>query len=275
MNESILGRNFMAKKYFSVSQVTKCCGISRATLLRLEKRGLIEPVMIDEKSGYRYYDNHNITRILQINHLLSIGLSYDEIHEYFITNGKSLNLLNSLKQRMDATKQMYEEMELRINKKQTLTYKFIDLPEYVCYEKEFKNTGIENKYNAMYTLFYEAIGKGLRPLPSGPLFIINKDTELFGEKEDSFICCIPLDPNYAPSNSAVIKSCRAFSCVHYGDYISFYDAKKDFSKKIRESGVKPIGYPRVFGIVAPYTAKEFNPKNYVSRIAIPIDYDNE
>lgn len=261
----------MTKKYFSVSQVTKCCEISRATLLRLESRKLIYPIMTDEKSGYRYYDNHNITRILQIKHLLAIGLSYDEIHEYFVTNGTSPKLLNLLEQRMNATKQMYDEMKLRIEHKPSLTYEIINLPEYVCCAREYEGSDNKEKYSAMYALFHEAIEKGLHPLSSGPLFTINKDSDLFGEKENSFICCIPLEPNSAPNDSMILKSCRAFSCLHYGDYESISDAKRDFTEKFRESGLKPIGYPRIIGIVASYTAREFTPKDYISRIVIPVE----
>lgn len=108
-------KNF--EKFFTVSQVTKSCDISRATLLRLEERGLLCPIFVDEKSGYRYFDNHNVARILQIKHLLSTGLSYDEICEYFGTKGTSVKLLNLLEQRMLATKRMYDEMSVRIARK--------------------------------------------------------------------------------------------------------------------------------------------------------------
>ena len=54
------------KKLFSVGQVTKSCDISRTTILRLESRGLLAPAFIDEKTGYRYYDILNITKIKNV-----------------------------------------------------------------------------------------------------------------------------------------------------------------------------------------------------------------
>lgn len=259
------------KNLFSVSQVTKSCSVSRATLLRLEKRGLIVPVFIDPESGYRYFDNHNITRILQIRHLLTIGLSYDEIHEYFDTNGTSEKLLVTLEQRMYATRRMYEEMSLRIAKKESLTFETVSLPKYVCYSREYPGGKAQEKYTAMYALYHEAIENGLRPLSSEPLFTINKSWGLFGEKEDTFICCIPLEPDSAPAGALVLENCRAFSCLYYGSYDSIPDVMKLFSEKVNELGLKPTGYPRVLGIVAPYTAREFKAENYVSRIVIPIE----
>ena len=63
----------------------------------------------------------------------------------------------------------------------------------------------------MYALYHEAIKKGLRPLASEPLFTVNKSWGIFGEKEDAFICCIPLEPDNAPSDSTVFENCRDFS----------------------------------------------------------------
>lgn len=263
----------MQKKFFTVSQIAKCCKISRATLLRLEEKGLIHPIFIEEKNGYRRYDNHNVTRILQIKHLLDIGLSYDEICEYFETNGTSMKLLSSLERRMNETKRMYEEMNVRIAHKESLTFETVTLPEYVCYAREYKDTSSKNKYDAMYSLFHEVVEKGLCPLPSGPLFNVDKNSGLFGEKEDAFIACIPLEPDFAPSNSLVFKSCRAFSCLYHGNYDTVINVKHIFAQKVRELKLCPTGYPRVLGIVAPYTAREFKPENYVSRIVIPIKED--
>ncbi len=72
-----------------MGQVTKSCDIPRTTILRLESRGLLTPAFIDEKTGYRYYDNLNITKILHIKLLLSLDMSYDDISEYYDTGGIS------------------------------------------------------------------------------------------------------------------------------------------------------------------------------------------
>lgn len=258
------------KNLFTVSHVTKSCNISRATVLRLEKRGLVQPAYIDKESGYRYYDNHNITRILQIRHLSDIGLSYEDIYEYFNTSGKSKKLLNSLEIKMNAAKRTYEEMKLKIENKPSLTFETVNLPEYTCYVKEFSSVSVENKYNSMYSLFRQVIEKGLRPLPSEPLFAISKNTGIFGKIEDSFICCIPIESSCTAENITVFKPCKAFSCLYYGSYDNINDVYKALNQKIKELKLETTDYPRTLGIVAPYTAKEFNPNSYISRIAVPI-----
>ncbi|RKI28093.1 MerR family transcriptional regulator [bacterium 1xD8-6] len=43
--------------------------------MRLEERGLLTPARTNAKSGYRYYDNNNIARILQIQKFQWMGFS--------------------------------------------------------------------------------------------------------------------------------------------------------------------------------------------------------
>ena len=57
------------KNLFRIGQAANACGVSRSTLLRLEEKGLLTPIYIEEDSGRRYYDNHNVARILQIEKL--------------------------------------------------------------------------------------------------------------------------------------------------------------------------------------------------------------
>ena len=162
------------KSLFMVNQVVKSCGISRATILRLEAKGLLTPALVDQETGYRYYDNHNISKILQIKSFLNMGLSYDEILLYYTSNGSSEKLLKKIENRYLLAKDTYEEMKLRTQKEIKMTYEFITLPEYVCYQKEYSGTTVGDRYTNMYNLFHEVITKGYRPLPSGPLFVINK-----------------------------------------------------------------------------------------------------
>lgn len=64
----------MQKKYFQITEAAHACGISRSTLMRMEEKGLLTPAYIAEESGRRYYDNHDVARVLQIEKFKSMGL---------------------------------------------------------------------------------------------------------------------------------------------------------------------------------------------------------
>ena len=47
------------KKLFQITEAAHACGLSRSTLMRMEKKGLLTPAYIAAESGRRYYDNHD------------------------------------------------------------------------------------------------------------------------------------------------------------------------------------------------------------------------
>jgi len=265
----------LLKNLFTISQAAKCCSVSRATILRLEEKGLLTPVLIDQKTGYRYYDNHNITKILQIKRFLHMDMSYDDIALYYNSDGTSAEILKKTEERLFAMKRIYEEMKLRIDKKEHLSFEMVHLPEYVCYTREYTGTTTDDRYRDMYNLFHEVVEKGYKPLPSEPLFVINKRTDFIEDKfldvGCNFVCCIPLEPDSAPKEATVYPSCTAFSCLYYGNYNHVPRVYNEFGRKIRELGIKPISYPRTLGIVAPYTGRKIQAENYVSRLAVPVE----
>lgn len=260
---------------FTIGQVIKSCGMSRATILRLEKRGLITPAFIDKETGYRYYDNHNISALLQIKYLTSLDLSYDDILLYYSSNGTSAELLKKIEIKYRTIKRAYDELALRFYNKEHLGFEFVNMPPYICYAKECTGRTSTDKYRAMYNLYHEVIEKGYRPLYTEPLFTITKRTDFledeYSDADVSFISCIPLEADSAPADAMVFPRYRAFSCLYHGSYEKLPEVYNIFGKKIRELGLKPIDYVRTYGIVAPYTGRAINADNYLSRLAIPIE----
>ncbi len=243
--------------------------------MRLEDRGLLVPAKVDSETGYRWYDNYNVSRVMQIQSFLQMGLTYDDVALYYRAGGESRELLEHIEERFLLFKRAYEELKLRVEKKDHLSFEFVDLPEYICFCREFRGTTTEDRYWAMYHLYHEAVEKGYRLLKSEPLFVINKRTDYlegaFEEKEVDFICCIPLEPDEPPKEAVTFPACRGFSCLGYGSYSRRAYAFNEFGREIRERGLKPTDYVRALGLVAPYTGREIDPKNYVSRLVVPVE----
>ena len=62
------------KTLFQITEAARACGLSRSTLMRVEERGLLTPAYTAPDSGRRYYDNHTVARILQIEKFKNLGL---------------------------------------------------------------------------------------------------------------------------------------------------------------------------------------------------------
>jgi len=61
------------QQLFTVSELARACGISRATLIRIEECGMLTPFRIDPKTGYRYYNAYNAAQVGQYLLLPGIG----------------------------------------------------------------------------------------------------------------------------------------------------------------------------------------------------------
>lgn len=263
------------KDLFTVHQVSRCCGLSRATILRLERKGLLRPAFIDAQSGYRYYDNHNVSRIMQIQLFLKMGMPYDDIQLYYRMGGASQELLEQAEARLSIMKRVCEEIRLRVENREHLSFEFVTLPQYVCFTGEFQGTTVENRYWAMYNLYHQAVERGYRLLATEPLFVINRRDDFirgaFTEDVVNFTCCIPLEPDTAPEDAVVYPACRAFSCLYRGNYDRCAEVFNAFGAKIRELGLRPAGYVRSLALVAPYTGQDISADNYLTRLAVPVE----
>lgn len=262
------------KGQFTIRQVCSCCEVSRATVLRMESRGLLQPAFVDPQTGYRYYDTNNITRILHIRMFLNMGMSYDDAALYFRSEGKSQELLCSLEERLSALQRAYDAMALRITDEKHLKSEVIRLPEYVCYQKEFKAAPLNERCRSTYETFREAVEKGYRPLISEHVFIVNKREDLWEDENAAsdcdYICCIPLKPDCADEHTVFYPGCAAFSILCYGGFSAIGQANIELGRRFRALGLKPAGYPRGIAIVNGYTDEGFSQENYVSRLVIPI-----
>ena len=263
------------KDFFTIREVGKVCDVSRSTIMRLEDRGLLTPAHIDEKTGYRYYDNHNINKILQIQAIQAMGLEYDEILEYYTSGGGSFNFLQKLEHRLSLIKRTVDELRLWHDDKNHLSFEFIDLPDYVCYARSFAGNGLQDEYKDMYNLCHEAFKKGYRMIPTEPLFQMHTYDEYFsGIPEGEMIhytSCIPVEPDCASEETTFIPGGKALSILYYGEFSRINEEVPPLLlDKMKELNLKHRGVVLGMSPVAPYMGREIKPDKFVSRMVIPL-----
>lgn len=72
----------IGKSYLSVAELSELYNISRQTILYYDKHNLLKPKFVSH-TGYRYYHFHEYQRLEVILNLRKIGLSIQEIKNYF------------------------------------------------------------------------------------------------------------------------------------------------------------------------------------------------
>lgn len=258
---------------FTISQAAHVCGVSRSTLMRLEDRGLLTPYYVNPKSGRRYYDPYNITKVLQVIKLHGMGFSNEDIRSYYASTGEAVSMLTKLQERMHFLRQCLEEMEMRAHSGNNLSVEIITIPEIVCCVLKTVGLTPKEKEAETYKFFYQCVKNGY-VLTAEPLFIINERTDyLEGRLTDvpyPYYACVPVDPRYAPKTAERFPACKAIAVLYYGDYSGLGSAWLKLGEEVRRRKLTPAGLPRAIAVVAPYTGREIDPNRYCGKIVLPI-----
>lgn len=264
---------YETKKLFQITEAARACGLSRSTLMRMEERGLLKPVYTAPDSGRRYYDNHNVARVMQIEKFKAMGLSTAEITDYFAHGGEAETLLAALEARLRELQRSVEEMRLRAAESKSLSVQVMELPAVTCRIRWCRGLTTEERYRDMYDFYSECVRKGC-VLSNEPLFTISERTDYLegyiGDEPYRYGVCVPVRKNRAARDAVTLEACRALSVLYYGDYSGVDEAWLTLGREAKARGLKPAGAPRVLGIVAPYTGREIETRRYCSRLALPI-----
>ncbi len=262
------------KNLFRIGQAANACGVSRSTLLRLEEKGLLTPIYIEEDSGRRYYDNHNVARILQIEKFKSMGLNPAQIESYFSNGGDVTALLASMQERLGELQRGVEELSLRAGGNADISVQMMNLPAVKCCMRECMGHTIAEKYVAMYDFYGECVGRG-DVLANEPIFAIEDRRDYLdgyiGDEPYPIFVCVPVKMAKIPEEVVALPECRVLSVLYYGDYDGVEEAWLTMGREVKARDLKPVGFPRVLGIVAPYTGREIETRRYCSRLVLPVE----
>ncbi|MBR1930984.1 MAG: MerR family transcriptional regulator [Lachnospiraceae bacterium] len=272
---------------FTIQEVCKATGLSRAFLIKLEKTGILKPYKIDERTGYRKYTLFEISNILQYRLLREMDISQEEIADYFGDRDRLKSIIERMRVRQNLMQRAIEELELRLCNEEKYSFSFIDLPDVRCYcgtEKFVTPADIE-----VYTarLVEEAVRLGFTRLSYEPLFSIrwDTDTKMQGNPDSPYeaTICVPILLEFAMENIPrenhighieTIHGGRAFSMLYHGGYEEpgyFNDVFSRLWKEIKDRQLTTTGPVRCIGIVAPYVGLDIAPKDYVFRFAVPVE----
>lgn len=97
------------KEYYRIGETASLMGITTQTLRFYDKIGLVKPIKIDPRTGYRYYAYEQFHFIDRIKYLQSLGMPLDDIKEVILSK-KVERLLPFL----DQQKKVLEEEEKKI-----------------------------------------------------------------------------------------------------------------------------------------------------------------
>lgn len=142
------------KDKLSIGEFARLRNITTETLRHYDRIGLLKPIKVDPKTGYRYYSILQYEELGTIKELRQLGMSIDEIKKYFYNRNldQSVNILKDkhceLKNRIKELQQLEESINEKIEHLkdismvldfESIVIKQIKEREIITFDKYIKN----------------------------------------------------------------------------------------------------------------------------------------
>lgn len=102
------------KEYYRIGETARLMGITTQTLRFYDKIGLVKPIKIDPRTGYRYYAYEQFHFIDRIKYLQSLGMPLDDIKEVMLSKKveRLLPFLDQQKKVLEEEKKIRHQIEM-------------------------------------------------------------------------------------------------------------------------------------------------------------------
>ena len=144
------------KNLFSIGEIAKAVGMTRKIILNYEAKALIQPDKKDGSIGNRYYTIDTFTQIRTIRVFQNLGLSLDEIREYFNDTSDlqpMIKRLETMRDELNLTIEKLKERTLKTND----TIKEITIEPQTIYIRTYNTVTIADKTNLLRDTALEAM----------------------------------------------------------------------------------------------------------------------
>ncbi|MBQ9458628.1 MAG: MerR family transcriptional regulator [Oscillospiraceae bacterium] len=267
------------RKLFTSAEVCHACGLSKASLFRLEECGLLKPYRVNPDTGYRYYDLQNITTIGQIQRMQAIGLSKKEIADIYYEHVDSTEFLKAQRQKLSQMQRFLDEYEHRHNHAQRSAAVFVTLPAITCYCTEITASTLEEAARLDCLAHEKCIVEGYRVIGSEPLFGVFDNRSTLKDYRVSglhFSLCIPVMPDSVlDAQIRRFPETRAFSMIGFGDYSAAPKLEERFWEEVDKRKLSPSGPMRFIMHIGAYAGAHYKPADYCYECVLPIKEQKE
>ena len=223
------------KNLFSIGEVAKAASITRKTILNYEAKGLILPDKKDGATGNRYYTIDTFTQIRTIRVFQNLGLSLDEIRDYFNNTGKLTDIIKRLENMRDELNLTIEKLYER-TRNQNDTIKEITIDPQTIYCRNYTSVSITDKTNLLRDTALESMRAYGTDTTKRMYF-----TEYSKKSPDVIYYCVAVPPDSEGEYIKHLPSLKALSFFHHGAYEEIAEARKKLIVYAEENNIKLSG----------------------------------
>lgn len=233
------------KNLFSIGAVAKAVGITRKTILNYETKGLIAPDKKDSATANRYYTIDTFTKVRTIRTLQNLGLTLDEIHQYYNDTTDLHPMITRLKKMRDELNLTIERLEERTSE-QGETIKEITIEHQIVYNRNYNCTSVAKKTILLRNTALEAMREYGTDTTKHMYF-----TEYSLNAPEAVSFCIAVPNTSKGEHVKQIPTLRAISLFHHGAYEDIPTVTKNLLSYAEENGIKLSGRIRSLFLEGP------------------------
>jgi effector-binding domain-containing protein len=268
---------------FKIGEFSKLSRVPIKTLRYYHQIGLLEPDVIDEFTGYRFYTAVNLIRLNRILALKDLGFSLEQIAQILDDDLSSEQVRGMLRLKEAEIEREIAAEQARLTRIQTRLQQFKQEAAVPHYDVVLKNIeaiqvasvrDVMGHYGEIGQLLDELYGvlaqKGIRQL--GPPLAIYHD-EGFQETDVDVETAVPIaNAQIEGGNGRVrlrqLPAAKVASVLHQGPYTSLSAAYQAIMQWINDNTYQIIGPDREIYLRGP--GPNTNPAEYVTEIQFPI-----
>ena len=246
----------MKEDYLSITEMAKLRKVTTETLRHYDRVGLFKPGYVDPDTGYRYYSVLQYEKLGTIIELRQLGMSIDEIKEYF--NERNLNKSTAmLKKQHDKLLREIQEKE-KLESTIARKLEFLDEMKKLPRQQEVIEREIPDRYMISYNepklggreMAYEFLKLERYLDETAPILATNRVGVYTNKKLDelsgkfAFVPMILCDK----TNKKILYAKKIpggkYVCMYYngkfGQYMPFFDKIKEYIKEKNYEVCGPI-----------------------------------
>lgn len=243
---------------FSIGEVAKAAGITRKTILNYETKGLITPDKKDGSTGNRYYTIDTFTKVRTIRILQNLGLTLNEISEYYNSTTDLNPMIHRLEKMRDELNLTIEKLKERTNKHGE-AIKEITIETQTIYRRIYTSASIADKTNLLRDTALEAMRKHGTDTTRRMYF-----TEHSANAPEEISYCVAVPPESTGEFIEKIPKLNAISFFHHGAYEEIVEARKGLISYAEENNIELSGTFRNLYLEGPPQHKD--PSKFITQI---------
>ena len=269
---------------FTIGEFSKITGLTIKALRLYHEKGIIEPHLVDEKTGYRYYNHQDAEKARVVRLLKGMMFGLDEIAEILrgcSDDADAVELLerqrNNLEGRIKNLKKARRYIDSIITAERKAIAMTNDKTSEIV-EKNVPDMRIASiRWKGRYGESGRYIGrlaKNLYRYLAGKPFNMYYD-EGFKEEDADIETCFPVrdDKEIAAPADVTIRMLpggKVVSIMHKGPYDQLGRSYEIISAYLKHKNYRVSAPPREIYVKGPGMIFKGNPKNYLTEIQFPV-----